>query len=117
MNINSLWFLCLIVRLLIILLLYYFNRNNSNLKNKKTIKNFSIIILFIIGIGFIRKGYFGSNNEIQISKVFWHRTRYIHGIIYILASSYLKYDNLNLCLLLLLLDVIFSVLYRFLLDV
>ncbi len=111
MKINRLWFLCLTVRLLIILMLWYFNKI---LKNK--VKILSFIFLFLIGIGFIRKGYFSSNNEIQLSKVFWHETRYIHGVIYILSSLYLLYDNLNMCLLLLLLDIIFSVLYRILFN-
>jgi len=113
MIINPIWFFCITFRLLIILILWYFNKKFNN---KIEIKIVSFIFLLLIGFGFIRKGYFGSNNEIQLSKVFWHETRYIHGIIYILASLYLLYDNLKICLLLLLLDVIFSVLYRILFN-
>ena len=116
MNINPLWFLCLTIRLVITLLLWFFNKSNYGLKNKIIIKTISIIFLFIIGLGFIRKGYFGSNNEMQISKVFWHETRYVHGIIYILSGIYLLNNNLNISSLLLLLDVIFSILYRVLFN-
>jgi len=113
MNIHPLWLLCLLVRLVIILIIWYLNKINN--KYNKLIKYISLIFLLSIGFGFINKAIYGSNNEIQINKVFWHETRYIHGIIYIIASLYLLYDNLDITLLLLLLDVIFSILYRFLL--
>jgi hypothetical protein len=112
MNIHPLWFLCLFTRCLLIFLIWYL----INYKNSKIVKTVIMILLVGIGLGFIRKAYFGSNNEKQVAKVFWHEARYVHGILYILASSYLFYNNLNMCLLLLLLDVIFSVLYRIILD-
>lgn len=112
MNIHPLWFLCLTVRLSLILTIYHFNKKSQNDKKAKTI---SLLILFIIGISFIRKGFVGSNNEVQIAKVFWHETRYVHGILYILSGLYLLNDNLKMCSLILLMDVIFSILYRFLL--
>jgi L-asparagine transporter-like permease len=113
MKIQPLWLICLSVRLLIILLIYYIN---TNTKYKKLIKIINIIFLLTIGCGFIYKGYTGSNNVNQIAKVFWHDSRYVHGILYILSSSYLLNDNLNIALLLLLLDVIFSILYRILFN-
>tara|TARA_B110000114_G_scaffold165801_1_gene186456 strand:+ start:1375 stop:1719 length:345 start_codon:yes stop_codon:yes gene_type:complete len=113
MKIHPLWLICLSVRLLIILLIYYIN---TNTKYKKLIKIINIIFLLTIGCGFIYKGYTGSNNVNQIAKVFWHDSRYVHGILYILSSSYLLNDNLNIALLLLLLDVIFSILYRILFN-
>ena len=70
------------------------------------------IILLIIGFGFIYKGYSGSNNEIQISKVFWHDSRYIHGILYLLSCYYLINNKINITMIILLLDIIFSILYR-----
>ena len=120
MKINPLWGLCLIIRLSLILIIWYLNNNITpniynikyNIKNNRKIKIITLIFLLGIGFGFIIKGYTGSNNEIQLSKVFWHEARYVHGIIFVLASLYLLKDNLNMCLLLLLLDVIFSVLYR-----
>ena len=111
MNIHPFWFICLTVRLSIIILLWYLLKNNN--KYTKIIKALSFIFIFAIGFGFIRKGYFSSNNEIQIRKVFWHEARYVHGVLYILASYYILKDNLNMCLLVLLLDLIFSILYRF----
>tara|TARA_Y100000591_G_C21370529_1_gene468573 strand:+ start:158 stop:505 length:348 start_codon:yes stop_codon:yes gene_type:complete len=114
MNIHPLWLICLLVRLFIILIIWYFNKINN--KYNKVIKYISLTFLLSIGFGFINKAIHGSNNEIQINKVFWHETRYVHGAIYILASLYLLNDNLNITLLLLLLDLIFSILYRFLLQ-
>ena len=32
------------------------------------------------------KGLTGSNSETQVNKVFWHETRYIHGMFYLLSS-------------------------------
>ena len=109
MKIHPLWFLCITVRILLILLIRYYYNNS---KDKSSVKIISLIILLSIGFGFMRKGLYGSNNEMQIAKVFWHETRYVHGILYILSGLYLLNNNLNICLLLLLIDVIFSVLYR-----
>ena len=108
MNVHPLWFVCITFRICLIFLIKYFVKNKKN----KTAKHLAVILLVLVGLGFIRKAYFGSNNEKQFAKVFWHETRYVHGVLYILASLYLYYDNLNICLLLLGLDVIFSVLYR-----
>jgi hypothetical protein len=114
MNIHPLWFLCLSVRLFMIYIIWYLLNTPriTNTLTKKRIKKICIIILFIIGLGFVRQGYFGSNNEVQIAKVFWHETRYIHGTIYLLSALYLLSNNLNVCLLLLGIDIIFSILYR-----
>jgi len=113
MNINPLWFICLAARISLILAIYYLNKNTQN---KKYIKIATLIIIFSIGFGFMRKALTGSNNEIQIAKVFWHETRYVHSILYILSGLYLLDNNLNMCVLLLLIDVIFSVLYRVLFN-
>ena len=105
MNIHNLWFICILVRIGLIFLTTYLGKIN----------NFTYIIssiLLIMGIGFIYKGYFGSNNEIQIAQVFWHETRYIHGLFYILASIYLFNKNFNMKSTLLLSDLLFSVSYR-----
>jgi len=113
MNINPLWFICILFRLTIIYILWYVNNIiNIDDKYKILIKNISFILLFIIGSGFFYKALTGSNNETQISKVFWHDTRYVHSAIYLLSSLYLINGNLKIALLILFLDVIFSVLYR-----
>jgi len=70
----------------------------------------------MLGIHFIYKGYFGSNSEIQFSKVFWHETRYLHSVLYVLSSFYLYKKNINMNSLVLSLDLIFSFMYRFMLD-
>ena len=96
---NKLWYICLLVRLLLIFLI---RRNQHNGR----------IILLGIGLGFFYKVYTGSNNEIQLSKVFWHETRYLHGALYLLSSFYLFKQNLNMSSLILLIDLLFSILYR-----
>lgn len=105
MNVQPLWIVCLISRLCFLLLTGYLSKNN----NIRTI--FSLII-FIIGIGFIYKYITGSNDEVQIAKVFWHETRLVHGVLYMLASYYLYTENNTICMLVIGLDIIFSVLYR-----
>ena len=110
MNINPLWFACIIVRISIIFIIRYL----TQLYKKNRIL-FLILssILFLMGIGFLYKGRFGSNNEIQIARVFWHETRYVHGILYILSAFYLFNENVNMASLILFTDVLFSFLYRY----
>jgi len=109
MNIHPLWAVCIFVRLLLIFIIRYNYKNNL-------IKNIFLIILLAIGLGFIYKFIFGSNNEIQLNKVFWHDSRLLHGVLYITAVYYLYVNNINLNSITLLLDIIFSFLYRFLLN-
>jgi len=109
MKINKLWYVCLTTRtLLVFFIAYLYTKSN----NKSSVKTFGSLFLIILGIGFIIKGIFGSNNEIQISKVFWHETRFVHGLLYILASLYLYNDNIRISSLILLLDIVFSISYR-----
>jgi len=100
---NKLWYICLLVRLSLIFLIR---------RNVKRYNRFFHIILLSIGLGFYYKGYTGSNNEIQLSKVFWHETRYLHGTLYLLSSFYLFKQNLDMSSLILLIDLLFSILYR-----
>lgn len=109
MNINNLWYICLLVRVSFIFLIRtLYDKNNTN----NLMLDVSIYVLMAIGLGFLYKGFTGSNNEIQISKVFWHDTRYIHGIFYVCAGLYLYNGNLNMTTLLLTSDIIFSIMYR-----
>ncbi len=103
MNIHPLWFICILVRFSLILFINKFNEKYSKI---------CILILTLIGTGFIYKAYFGSNNEFQLAKVFWHETRYIHGLLYIMATLYLYKKNINLCSILLFIDILFSISYR-----
>ena len=105
MNIHPLWSLCLLTRLCLLLTAGYLSKNSNN-----TI--FPSLILFTIGVGFIYKYLTGSNNEVQISKVFWDETRIVHGVLYLLASYFLYIKNGTICMLVLGLDIIFSILYR-----
>ena len=114
MIVNPYWFICIIVRFSLILLVRWLY---NTINNKKLIKISLSVFLMIIGIGFVYKGFTGSNNEIQIAKVFWHETRYVHGILYLLAGFYLLNDNLNMCSLILLTDLVFSFMYRILLEI
>jgi hypothetical protein len=112
MNIHPLWFVCLAVRISMIYAIWYLNKSSRYFKNKNITNKVITTVLLIIGLGFIRQGYFGSNNEVQVAKVFWHETRYVHGVIYLLSALYLLIGNLNMCLLLLGFDVVFSIMYR-----
>ena len=42
------------------------------------------------------KGYYGSNNETQVSKVFWHETGLVHGFFYLSAGFYLIKNNFKM---------------------
>lgn len=107
MKINLLWIVCVITRIIIIISTRLFYNNYKNLIS---------LVLLLLGISFIFNGYFGSNNEIQFSRVFWHETRYLHGVLYVLSSFYLYKKNINMNSLVLSLDLIFSFMYRFVLD-
>ena len=105
MNIHPLWYLCIIVRLSIVICKRYF-------KNNKIIKKILLLFLLSVSIGFFYKALTGSNNEKQLSKVFWHETRYIHGIFYLLGFYYLYNNNINMNNIILITDLSFSIIYR-----
>tara|TARA_Y100000991_G_scaffold189922_1_gene156042 strand:+ start:413 stop:748 length:336 start_codon:yes stop_codon:yes gene_type:complete len=110
MKIHYLWYVCITVRFLYIFAIRYLY------KIKKELRMIICGILFIQGAGLIKNFIFGSNNEIQFSKVFWHETRLIHGSLYLLSSFYLFNKNLNMNSLILAIDLLFSFLYRFFMD-
>ena len=66
MKINPLWSVCLLCRFLLALLAKKIGNKNKTYKY-----GFTILFLFI-GLPFIPKGIYGSNDEVQIAKVFWH---------------------------------------------
>ena len=105
MKIHPFWYICLSVRILLIFLI--------RILDKKNLKKFGILILSIMGLGFIYQALFSNNKEIQFNKVFWHETRILHGLLYLTSVYYLYRNNLNMNSLVLVLDVTFSVLYRF----
>ena len=112
MDIHHLWLVCILVRFSFIFIIRYVYENTK--------ENFLHILLpfllLLIGLGFFYKGFTGSNVEIQINKVFWHETRYVHGALYLLSSYYLWNKNLNMNSLVLFLDLVFSFMYRFILN-
>ena len=110
MNIHPLWYLCIIIRLSLVICIRYF-------KNNKIIKKILELFLLFSGLGFIYKAITGSNNEKQISKVFWHEARYIHGIFYLIAFYYLYNNNINMNSIILLTDLSFSILYRNIMNI
>lgn len=105
MVIHPLWYLCLSVRVGLIFLVRYL----YSIKQKKL----AVLILTLIGLGFIYQALTGSNNEIQINKVFWHETRITHGLLYLLSVYYLLTNNIDMNSVILGLDVLFSIIYRF----
>ena len=112
MNIHPLWLACIFVRFSLIFVIRYVYENIKN----QFLHLFLLLLLVCIGLGFLYKGFVGSNAEIQLNKVFWHDTRYVHGILYVLASYYLWNKNVDMNSLVLSLDLIFSLLYRFILN-
>lgn len=106
MKIEPLWIICLSVRFALLPLILYVS------KRKDYIIKITSLILLLIGIGFIYKYITGSNDEIQVGKVFWHETRLVHGVLYILSSYYLYTNNSTMSVLTLLLDPLFSIMYR-----
>ena len=102
MKINTLWSICLITRISIALIVGYYRK----------IDKIMLIVLSIIGLGFLYKGYTGSNNEIQVAPVFWHDTRYVHGVLYLLAASYLFIGMPVIASTIILSDIAFSIMYR-----
>lgn len=99
MKINSLWYICLLVRIILILFIRFSKYNIT-------------FMLFTISLGFMFKAITGSNDEIQIDKVFWHTSRIFHSILYLLATITLFYKKKNVNSLLLSIDILFSIFYR-----
>lgn len=97
--IHPLWYFCIAIRIFLTF---------SLLKYSKYSK-YSKLIILVIGLGFAYKALTGSNDEIQIDKVFWHKTRIIHSLIYLLAYSL---SSLKTSTRVLVCDIIFSIIYR-----
>ena len=97
--IHPLWYLCIVIRL--------FAAFNLS-KYYKYYKYIKFIIL-VISLGFLYKTLTGSNNETQIAKVFWHKTRIIHSFFFFLAYLMSSLQNTTRVLVS---DVIFSIIYR-----
>jgi hypothetical protein len=113
-KIHSLWYFCITVRIIIsfLPLIYnYFLKKNIHKNILKKISFFTNICIFLMGFGFLKASIFGSNNEVQINKVFWHNTIIIHACLFLLAGIY--FNDYKLSSTLLFTDVIFSLIYRY----
>lgn len=100
--IHPLWSICILFRIAIIFAIYY-------IKNT----TISAILLLLIGLGFLYKSLTGSNNETQIAKVFWHETRLIHSIFYILAALFCFIQKPPIISMTVIsLDLLFSIIFR-----
>lgn len=104
---NPIWLICLLARISLIYLILFLYKKNITL---------SKIILFVIGSGFLYKGLTGSNNEYQISKVFWHEARLMHALFYFAALYYLIKKNIKMVTLILAVNIFFSIGYRILFN-
>ena len=109
-QIHPLWYLCIFFRVLLVLFIYFLTK--SNVQEKGFLKLLITITFFIMGSGFLYKYITGSNNEVQIAKVFWHDSRIFHGLMYLLASYYFHINKGFYTSWILLLDVIGSIIYR-----
>ena len=87
----------------------YFDTWYNQIKQKKV----AALILGLMGIGFIYQAFFSSNKEIQFNKVFWHDTRITHGLLYLISIYYLFENNIDMNSVVLSLDIVFSLIYRF----
>tara|TARA_Y100001980_G_C14469956_1_gene250317 strand:+ start:442 stop:846 length:405 start_codon:yes stop_codon:yes gene_type:complete len=122
-KIHYFWYICITVRTIIasLPLLYdYLLKNDIHKNSVKKISFFTKISIFLMGLGFLYKAIFASNNEKHIwnqvisnyfTKVFWHKTRIVHALLFMLAGIY--FNNYKLSSTILLIDVIFSIIYRF----
>ena len=99
MVIHPFWYICISVRIALIFLIRYLYKN----KQKKV----AALILGLIGLGFLYQSFYGSNNEIQLNKVFWHDTRITHGLLYLISVYYLFDNNLELNSVVLSIDILF----------
>jgi len=107
MKIHPLWTICVLVRISLIFFIYYLYHK------KKQFRKYILFLLLLIGCGFLYKSITGSNNEKQIAKVFWHKTRIIHSLFYLLSAFYIFKKKINISSIILIIDIIFSILYRF----
>ena len=115
MQIHSMWYLCLCIRISIVILLRCL-MHGKKIKRRLVVTRIITCALLAIGVGFAYKSVTGSNDEYQLQKVFWHHTRFVHSILYTSAAFVALYGSSNTVSILLSADMSFSVLYRILFD-
>jgi hypothetical protein len=112
MNIHPLWYCCIFSRMSMIFLLVKYAKHFDIWLRQHIVSS----ILGIMGLGFIYKYITGSNNERQFAKVFWHETRLLHGVLYLMAAYYNYILNTRMTSIVLALDITSSLIYRFFLN-
>lgn len=106
--VHPLWTVCLFVRFAIAcapVVLHYTASDPRVLLSAR-------VLLATIGIGFLYKYMYGSNEEVQFANVFWHHTRIVHALLYLIAAWQLNHPFVASSVLLA--DMCFSVSYRIL---
>lgn len=107
-KIHPFWYICIAVRFIISMSpLLYKNYLKKNDKYAFIIQ----FLLLLIGISFGAKSIFGSNNETQFAKVFWHKTRFLHSFLFIFAA--IHFHDYYFSSSLLFISLLFSLYYRF----
>lgn len=104
-TVHPLWAVCLMVRLGLAFVVVNFGSETSN----RYVLSF---LCALIGLGFLFKAITGSNSEVQLAPVFWHDSRAVHSTLYLLSAFYLLRGNSKVGALVLVLDIVFSILYR-----
>lgn len=110
MNIHPLWYLCLLTRITLIFVLVFIS---THFRDRLWVCILATAILIIMGSGFLYNYFTGSNNEKQIAKVFWHESRLLHGILYLIAAYYFFIENIIMMIIVLSIDIVSSFFYRF----
>lgn len=103
---HPLWLGCIAFRLCIVEWTAWSNASGA-------FKLKTAIFLAIISAGFAWKAFTGSNDEIQVRKVFWHDTRATHSLLFALAALSHVHDRSSISSWnILLVDIAFSFIYR-----
>jgi hypothetical protein len=109
-KVHKLWYMCITVRTIIAIIPLIYNNLINKKKNINKISLITKILLLIIGLGFLKASIFGSNDEKQIAKVFWHETRIFHAFLYFLSGYH--FYNYKFSSIILFTDLAFSIIYR-----
>ena len=103
---HPLWWVCIAFRLSIVAWTAWSGASGA-------FRSQTVIVLAVLSAGFAWKALTGSNDEIQIRKVFWHGSRAAHFFFFALAAlSHVKDRGVIRSWIILLADTAFSFLYR-----
>ena len=100
---HPLWAICLLVRAILIFVTRY---------TAPFARIITATYIGAIAVGFLYKAVTGSNNEVQVEKVFWHDSRLLHACMFALSSIYILRGDPAMAAFVLIVDVLASVAYR-----